>query len=396
MHGIRRMILVSLAFLPVVYAGSVLALQEELSSADMQALLQERDTAIIQLQHTVRDLMTRLEAVENTVGLVQGKSSISDTPPASLASQPIAEITVGEEVQGGFTRLEVDEQLAERALERTLVQGGALLLPAWSVEFAPAFGYSLNQFDFPATVVEDDLLFVGSHEVERNVLAANLNVRIGLPFDSQFELGLPYSWVDQEIKTRIQGSPVGETVSLNGNGFGSLRVGIAKTFVRERGWRPDVVGRLTWNTGSGDRTDNGVFFSGYESVGGSLVIIKRSDPMVFLGSVSYQTFFEEDGVEPGDQFAFTIGTALAVSPTSSLSALISNQFLGETELNSQRIDGSSITSATLNLGASTIVARGWLLNLTTGIGISENAPDYSIGISGSVRTNSLRNFIYKQ
>jgi hypothetical protein len=202
--------------------------------------------------------------------------------------------------------------------------------------------------------------------------------------------------VDQEIKTRIQGAPVGQTVSQNGNGFGSLRVSIAKTFTRERGWRPDVVGRITWNTGSGDRTDNGVFFSGYEAVGGSLSFIKRSDPLVFLGSVSYQTFFEEDNVDPGDQFAFSFGTAMAVSPSSSLSAVISSQFLGETALNNQRIDGSSITSATLNLGASTIVARGWLLNLSTGIGITENAPDFSIGLSGSVRTNSLRNLLYRQ
>ena len=115
--------------------------------------------------------------------------------------------------------------------------------------------------------------------------------------------------------------------------------------------------------------------------------------MVILGSVSYQTFFEEDDVEPGDQFAFSVGTALAVSPSSSLFALISNQFLAETEFDNQQIDGSDITSATLNLGASTIVARGFLLNLTAGIGISEDAPDYSIGLSGSVRTNALRNFM---
>ena len=51
----------------------------------------------------------------------------------------------------------------------------------------------------------------------------------------------------------------------------------------------------------------------------------------------------------------------------------------------------SCTSITLNLGASTIVSRGLLLNLTTGIGSSEEAPDYSIGLSASLQTNALRN-----
>jgi hypothetical protein len=277
-----------------------------------------------------------------------------------------------------------------------LIQGGALLLPAWSVEVAPSFSYALNQLDFPTTVSEDGVVFLGSSQVERNVYTTNLNVRIGLPFDGQLELGLPYSWVDDEINVRVQGAPIGPSVTRHGKGVGSLRIGVAKTLMRERGWRPDVVGRVTWNTGSGDRTDDGVFFSEFESIGGSLSVIKRYDPLVFLGSVSYQTFFAEDNVEPGDQFAFSFGTALAASPSSSLFALVGNQFLSETELGNQRIDGSDISSITLSLGASTIVARGLFLSLTTGIGISEDAPDYSIGLSGSVRTNALRNLFHRQ
>ncbi len=181
---------------------------------------------------------------------------------------------------------------------------------------------------------------------------------------------------------------------ISGNGIGNLRVGLAKTFLRERGWHPDVVGRITWNTGSGDRSDNGVVLGGgFESLAGSLTFIKRSDPLVFFGSASYQTVFEDDDIGPGDQFSFSFGTALAVSPSNSLFLSLSNQFVAETKIGNQRIDGSDITAATLNLGASSIISRGILLNLTTGIGVSENAPDYSIGLSGSMQTDSLRNFL---
>lgn len=266
-------------------------------------------------------------------------------------------------------------------------------MPTWRMEFDPAFVYSLNQIDFPAVVSDGDAMFLSTSNVERTVSIMNLDVRAGLPFDSQLEMGFPYRWADEEIRTRVQGESFGQSSSRSGNGIGSLKVGLAKTFVRERGWRPDVVGRISWDTGSGDRMDNGVFLGGFESVGGSLSFIKRRDPLVFLGSISYETFFENDNIEPGDQLAFSFGMALAVSPDSSFFASISNQFLDETEFENEQIDGSDLTSITLNLGASTIVSRGFLFNLTTGIGISDDAPDYSIGLSASVQTDALRDFL---
>jgi hypothetical protein len=114
---------------------------------------------------------------------------------------------------------------------------------------------------------------------------------------------------------------------------------------------------------------------------------------VFLGSLSYETFSGENDVDPGDQFSFSVGTAFAVSPSSSLFASMSNQFLDEGEVGGRRIDGSDLTAVTLNLGGSTIVSRGFLVSLTTGIGVSEDAPDYSIGLSGSLRTNALRRLL---
>jgi len=201
--------------------------------------------------------------------------------------------------------------------------------------------------------------------------------------------------MDEETSTRVLGVPVGSVSNRSESGTGSLKVGLAKTFVRERGWRPDVVGRVTWDAGSEWRTSNGVISEGFESIGGSLSLIKRSDPLVFFGSVNYRSFSKNEGVEPGDQFGLSFGTALAVSPTSSLFASISNQFLAETEFDNERIDGSDITAVVLSFGASTIISRGFLLNLSTGIGISEDAPDYSIGISATLQTDVLLNLFYR-
>ena len=385
MRRTQRTFLASLLLSLITCFSQAFAVEHDVTRDEMRGLLKERDAAIIQLQNTVKDLIARLEAVELSID----PSLPTHSPPDQLSGDDSARA----EVQQGFAKLEVDEQAAQRALERTLIQGGALLLPAWRMEFDPSFTYALNQIDFPAIVSDGDEMLLSSNHVERTASTMNLDVRVGLPFDSQLELGLPYQWADEEINTRIQGVSFGQSSSRSGNGIGSLKVGLAKTFVRERGWRPDVVGRISWDTGSGDRMDNGVFLVVFESIGGSLSFIKRHDPLVFLAGASYRTFLEDDDIEPGDQFAFSFGAALAVSPASSLFASISNQFLAETKFNNEQINGSEITSIVLNLGAGTIVSRGFLLNLTTGIGVSEDAPDYSIGLSASVQTDALRNFI---
>jgi len=283
MRCIQRTILASFSLPLIICFGQTFAAEHDVTHDEMQVLLKERDAAIIQLQHTVRDLITRLDAVERSID----PALPAQEPPPQLASGDSART----EVQQGFATLEVDEQAAQRALERTLTQGGALLLPTWRMQFSPSLTYSLNQTDFPTLVEDGDTLFLGSNDVERTAFNANLAVQVGLPFESQPELGLPYQWVNEESRTRIQGVPFGQTIGRSGKGIGSLKVGLAKTFVRERGWRPDLVGRITWDTGSGDRTDTGIFIGGFESVGGSLSFVKRKDPLVFFGSASYLTLF---------------------------------------------------------------------------------------------------------
>jgi len=388
MRCTRRISLAGFSLSLAICFGQASAEEQDLTRDELLDLLKERDAAIIQLQHSVNDLLTRIETVEQ---------SISPDPfSQSPAQQPISEVSAATAEPKGFGRLEVDEQAAERALERTLIQGGALLLPRWRMQLAPSVTYSLNEADFPVVVAIGDEQLLGANAIERTVVNANLDVRMGLPFDSQFELSMPYRWVDEETTTGIQGVAIGQIDKRSGKGSSSLEVGLAKTFVRESGWRPDIVGRITWGSGSGDRIDDDVILGGgFETLSGSLSFIKRSDPLVFLGSVSYRTFSDEDGIEPGDQFGISFGTALAVSPNSSLFATLSNQIIEETTLGSNQVGGTDRSSISLNLGASTMVSKRILFNLTTGIGLSENAPDYSITLSASMRTDALQKLLYQ-
>ena len=75
---------------------------------------------------------------------------------------------------------------------------------------------------------------------DRNEFLGSLGLRVGLPFDSQFEINMPYSIVNASTVNKVGGSEREEDENT-GSGMGDLAFGLAKTLVTERGWRPDVV-----------------------------------------------------------------------------------------------------------------------------------------------------------
>lgn len=361
------------------------------SREDLREQLKERDAAIIELQHTVRSLLERLDSIERSLNVGQSEGVVPAKPQTVPAPQSPSDEAAPAVPSSQSQRLAVDKEATERALERTLVEEGALLLSPGMVQLQPSFSYSFNEFDFPIVLTGPPAL-LGTTSIERETFEADLALRVGLPFDSQLELSLPYRWIDQDNEIKVAGVPTADS-SRKGNGFGDFSVGLAKTLVREGEWWPDIVLRGTWDTGTGSTSDNGIFLGGgFDALTGSVSFVKRRDPLAFFGSAGYQFIFENDDFDPGNQVFFQLGTALAVSPDSSLIVSINNQFFSDSEMNGQNIDGSDLTAVTLNLGASTIVSKGVLLSLNTGIGVTEDAPDYSIGLSSSVNFDLLSQF----
>src|SRR6056297_2623169 len=77
--------------------------------------------------------------------------------------------------QGAPGALDVDEDAAERALERTLVERGVLLLPRGAYELEPVLRYEYSERDeFVLGSVGGDLV-LDRQIVERNELTSSLN-----------------------------------------------------------------------------------------------------------------------------------------------------------------------------------------------------------------------------
>lgn len=85
----------------------------------------------------------------------------------------------------------------------------------------------------------------------------------------------------------------------NASAIGDFQVGIAKTLYREKGWLPDLIARVTWNTGTGDVDRAFLFNNGFGGILGSLTVLKRQDPLAFSGTFFYQGSFTKDHVNPG-------------------------------------------------------------------------------------------------
>jgi hypothetical protein len=204
-----------------------------------------------------------------------------------------------------------------------------------------------------------------------------------LPFDAQLEFGLPYNYVDQSTTT---GSGEGSEVNQHGHGLGDLSVGLAKTLLREGRWRPDVVGRLTWDTATGQSTDNGVALDGgVNELTADLTASTSIDPLVFAGGVFYTRAFESDNFRSGDEYGYSLTTFLAASPETSWRFGFSQSFEGEDEFGGEDIEGSDFSAVSLNLGVSVVLGARTLLDVSGSIGANGGAPNYVLRVALPIR-----------
>jgi hypothetical protein len=377
------------------------------SIALLRRELRTRDAVIANLLQRVEQLERRVvltaaqldQAVAGAAPPRPGIGSATGTPaapePAPKPEAPGTEQVAAASQESDQTappaapgQFEVDEDAIDRALERTLVEQGVLLLPVGQAEMEPSFSYTREVVDAPSFVTQNGVTFVGEQQVRRNEFATAQTLRVGLPFDAQAEVTVPYRYVDQSTVTKV-GFGERSKSSSSGYGLGDIRVGLAKTLLRENGgWWPDLVGRIRWDTDTGKSSDGDVSLGGgFNEISGSLSAVKRQDPLAFIAGISYERAFEHNNVRPGDELGFSIGTVLAASPETSLSLSFSQTFSNEVEFDGSDVAGTDGVDGVLSIGAASILGRGLFVNTAVDIGLTDDAPDYAIRASVPIRFN---------
>jgi hypothetical protein len=393
----------ALAWTTVLIATPVLAQTAEPSST--------AEPTVKQLQQEIRmrdaligSLARRVEKLEQQVGKRAASTPATRAivtravaTPSAEGTQPVQPVAFSEQTTQAPTPLgppaeappttaaptpappapgqfEISPEAAERALERTLVATGNLLVPAGFAEIEPLFSYTRRE-------VSSQVLF----NVNRNELFPALDARVGLPWESQIEALLPWNFNEQQVTDAVTSPPQLQS-NRWGNAIGDLTISAAKTFVHESGWVPTVLGRVNWEAPTGPLRSNGVpMTSGFDRLSLSVTALKREDPLVFVATGGYTKAFQANQLNPGNQFNFTTGAFLATSPETTLRTVLSQNFVQDVSVNGVTIPGSNTVQPILTFGASTILGRGILVDLQVGLGLTNTAPKYQVILSSTYR-----------
>jgi hypothetical protein len=284
---------------------------------------------------------------------------------------------------------EPEVEAAERALERSLVRTGVLLLPAGLAEVEPAFVYQRHERSTPVFFTEGGQQFIANDVVRTSTLDASLLLRVGLPRDTQLELGLPYRYVEEKQAIEVGGA-IRTASGGNTSGAGDARIGVAKTLFRGRGAQSSLVGRITWDTGTGDDDAGAVSLGrfGSNEVEFSLSGTNRQDPLVVIGNLFYRRGLDDPAINPGDQLGLSVGALLAASPDTSLRVVLDQTYEKALTQNGVTVQGSDTVITALLFGASSNIGVGKFLDVWVQVGLTDTAPDYTFGVAYAVRFNA--------
>jgi hypothetical protein len=181
------------------------------------------------------------------------------------------------------------------------------------------------------------------------------------------QLNVPYS-----LRSRVGGE--------HADGLGDVSLALATQLSMERDHRPSLIGTLSWTAPTGrDGFSGGVALgSGFETYGAGLTALKRFDPLVVVGGISYTVSSTEQirglRVKPGPVTGLRLGGGLAISPDTSFDLGLNLGFAGQTTIDGLKVPGSH-----------DVLGTRMFLRIGGQFGLTGPVPDVTLNISLPVR-----------
>ncbi len=293
------------------------------------------------------------------------------------------------------------------SLELALIERGGLLLPPGRLEIVPAFDYffidtrriSVSGFSILPTLI---IGVLETEKVQRNIIEPSLTARLGVIRDFQVEVRVPFRYIEDTRSTETM-----ET-STSDAGIGDVEAAVFYQPLRERGWVPDVIVGVRGKSITGDDPFGGSatdlpLGTGFYSITGSITAVKSADPAVIFASIIYTHNLDrtvrllgshefETEINPGNSIGYNLGVALALSIDLALNFRFEQRFVSSTETRSLQpgvingeVPGSTLNVATAYAGVTWAIARNVSMDLSVGVGLTEDTPDVSVHIAFPIR-----------
>lgn len=402
------------------------------------------DEQVAQLKHQVDDQRARLDAqaaeladmrhaidvqaeIMRRAGLLDVAATRPNAPvathyelvrnqaePPATSSAPIA--TTSQPAPVAST--EAERPRSERAADQLLVDAGGVLLPRWTLQVEPSTDWThisnprvnIAGFTVFNAIVIGTIRF---DSVSRDIVNTAISARMGLPHRTQIDVRLPFtSRYDREILAVGTGD-TSERINRTEH-IGDAEATVSWQPIVENGWRPAVVLRTRFRFPTGEsafeipaictdptkvvggagpdgcpsaqttlkRAPSG---GGFFAIEPGATFVWRSDPLVIFAGGAYSitphATFPGRRINAGNTISFNAGLNFAVNERASLNASFSDQITPIFRVNGQRQLGTESNDARLGFGASFGITDHIALVLNSSIGLTDQAPGYTVSFS---------------
>lgn len=381
-----------ITYLIVLYSGnafSISAISDEATLEKYKKLLVEQQKEfetqrkiLARQGQEINELKTRLDAISQT----SSRSSLPSGPvgymPPKSKESSVPELPRLSDTVGGVLTKK-GKLILEPSIEYSYTANNRVFLDAFT--FLPALAVGL----------------IDLREIKRHSTFAILTTRYGMTDRLELEFKLPYVYRSDSQRSRPVSIGVGddEIFNASGDGIGDLEFAARYQLNNGNDGWPIFIGNLmvTLPTGTSpfdvefvQSTPGAVYptelptGSGYISIQPSITALYPTDPGVFFGNVSYSFNAETDEsvgtVNPGDTIGMSFGLGFSLNERSSFSMGYSHKHVFESKIDDMNVKGSVLDIGQLSIGYSFRLSPKTNINLSLGIGTTEDAQDVRLSL----------------
>ncbi len=260
----------------------------------------------------------------------------------------------------------IGEAPAERTADEIFLRAQRVLLAPGEVTLDSGVFYASSDAQQLALVNGG----VGLATIEQDVATVLLQARVGVLEET--ELFVSTTLRNEHTEAFFGSQRLSEDDRTE---FGDVRIGIRRTLLREGPGYPDIIATLDARIPTGETS---------YAVGGGLALVKSVDPVVLFASANYRHTFSQDfadvtRLEAEDTIDVTLGYALALNDTLTISTAVSGLFTGETTFDNAILRPRDEFS--LQFGLTSWLAEGLYIEPTVSIGLNGPGDSFAVGVT---------------
>lgn len=362
------------------------AKDEHIPRKEYERLEQEVKLLKAQMQSLLglkKDTFSENDSKSAAASIPQDSSeSLQTNQPVVVASQTESALAARDEdyhvedksgLAEGSRQMEAEE--SRRELDEFLRNRKVLFKPGeLSLEFN--LGYSQNRSDNAFDFNSQGNIGVTPKSNTRTV-DTGLLLRYGLANDLEFDIAVPYGFIEQEDE--FGASSTQNAVLVDNAGIGDITGALRYTAWKETGIIPAITLSLNAKSTTGDEEKR--LGTGFWNVGGGISLVKTIDPVVFFGSLGYTETLEDNGVDPGSQVSYSLGTGFSMNDRVSFSTSLVGVAVTRSEINGREVRGSAQELQTLQFSSTIQLKKRLFLEPFVGFGLTKEATDFLVGFN---------------